>query len=98
MTDHSRISREEKPATSSHERTKANPDAPDISNPKEVWKDSETTPSRKYNTDIARGGERVADAGDVGQTGNPSPYHTATQAEEVGGQNITRDDGEADEK
>ncbi|MCO6187806.1 hypothetical protein [Rhizobium sp. L1K21] len=86
-TDEKNIT-ENGPAETAHERQKGRPDAGDVSNPKEVWKDSETTPSRQYSGGRSGGGERVADAGDIG-SGSPSPYTTETQADEVGGQNRT---------
>lgn len=63
-----------------HERTKARPDAGDLKDPEEVWKDAESTPARDGDTEVATGGERVADAGDVG-AGQASPYGTETQAD-----------------
>lgn len=65
-----------------HERRKACPDAGDMTEPKEVWKESETTPQPKpqRGSDIAR--KRVADAGDL-KEGEPSPYGTEMQADRV---------------
>ncbi|MBA3447325.1 MAG: hypothetical protein H0T56_06920 [Pseudaminobacter sp.] len=63
---------------SAHERRKANPDAEDMTDPKEVWKNAETTPSADPAGNIPRG--RVADAGDL-MGGAPSPYSTETQAD-----------------
>ncbi|WP_274423336.1 hypothetical protein [Chelativorans sp. YIM 93263] len=64
-----------------HERMKAQPDAQDLSDPKEVWKDLETTPAADVDEEIAEGGAgRVADAGDVG-VGQASPYGTEAQAD-----------------
>lgn len=65
---------------SRHERMKARPEADDLTDPDEVWEDSETTPSRDRKG--TPGGERVADAGDVGG-GQPQPYGTETQADAV---------------
>lgn len=65
-----------------HERRKARPDAGDLTEPKEVWKESETTPQPKpqRRSDIAR--KRVADAGDL-KDGAPLPYGTEMQADRV---------------
>lgn len=63
-----------------HERRKANPDTGDLADPKEVWKDAETTPSADRGAGIASGGGRVADGGDLGKS-QPSPYSTETQAD-----------------
>ncbi|MBP2234670.1 hypothetical protein J2Z31_001160 [Sinorhizobium kostiense] len=66
----------------SHERRKARPETGDLTDPKEVWKDSETTPQPKpqRRSDIA--GKRVADAGDL-KAGEPSPYDIEVQADRV---------------
>ncbi|MFC6488828.1 hypothetical protein [Nitratireductor sp. GCM10026969] len=63
-----------------HERMKARPDAEDLKDPEEVWKDAESTPARDRSAEVATGGERVADAGDVG-AGQASPYGTEAQAD-----------------
>lgn len=65
-----------------HERRKATPDVEDMTDPKEVWKDAETTPApdRRVTESGPRG--RVADAGDLAQR-SPSPYGTETQADSV---------------
>lgn len=66
---------------SAHERANARPDAEDLSDPKEVWKDAETTPAADRARDATGGGaKRVADAGDVGG-GQPSPYGVEAQAD-----------------
>ena len=69
-----------------HERTKANPDSSDLTDPKEVWKDGETTPG-PGKSKIRRSGMlgRVADAGDIGR-GASSPYGAESQADSVGRQ------------
>jgi hypothetical protein len=58
------------------ERRKAAPDARDLKNAKEVWKNGETAPSRDTQP-APRSGPlgRVADAGDIG-AGTPSVYGT----------------------
>ena len=63
-----------------HERNKATPESKDLSDPAEVWKDGETTPSGQPGR--RTGGYRVADAGDIGG-GTPSPYSGGTQADAV---------------
>ncbi len=64
-----------------HERTKAQPETKDLTDPQEVWKDAETTPAAKQARRAAQGGGgRVADAGDVG-AGQASPYGTEAQAD-----------------
>jgi hypothetical protein len=63
------------------ERNKAAPDAGDLTDPKEVWKNGETVPSRTRAPQSGMLG-RVADAGDLGQHDNP-PYPTEVQAEVV---------------
>ncbi len=63
-----------------HERRKARPDTQDLTEPKEVWKESETTPQPKPQPRSKTG--RVADAGDL-QDGEPSPYDTEVQADRV---------------
>lgn len=65
-----------------HERQKARPEADDLKDPKEVWKDSETTPERDRAAKPVTGGERVADAGDIGG-GQASPYGTPAHADAV---------------
>lgn len=65
-----------------HERRKAAPDAADMTDPKEVWKEGETTPSRD-EVGVASGGRgRVADGGDLDK-GQPSPYSAESQADAV---------------
>lgn len=65
-----------------HERRKARPDSQDLADPKEVWKESETTPQPKLQPRPDTGRKRVADAGDL-QGGEPSPYATEVQADRV---------------
>ncbi|MCG5480627.1 hypothetical protein [Sinorhizobium alkalisoli] len=65
-----------------HERRKARPDIEDLTEPKEVWKESETTPQPKPQPKSETGRKRVADAGDL-QDGEPSPYDTEVQADRV---------------
>lgn len=82
--------RRERPRTmnpdTAHERHKANPDVGDVQDPDNVWADAETTPQRdRPLPKRPGGGDRVADAGDVG-SGSTSPYGLDTQADQVGGQ------------
>jgi hypothetical protein len=63
------------------ERNKAAPDAGDLTDSKEVWKNGETVPSRSRAPQSGMLG-RVADAGDLGQRDNP-PYPTEVQADAV---------------
>lgn len=65
------------------ERAKATPVAADLKNPKEVWKNGESVPSRD-RSEKPRSGMigRVADAGNIGD-GTPSPYGTEVQSEVV---------------
>lgn len=65
---------------SAHERNKAAPDSDDLLQPEKVWEDAETTPSDQPPK--KSGGDRVADAGDLGQ-GTASPYSEETQADSV---------------
>lgn len=65
-----------------HERRKARPDTQDLTDPKEVWKESETTPQPKPQPRSKTGRKRVADAGDL-QNGEPSPYDAEMQADHV---------------
>lgn len=75
-----------------HERNKANPDAADMQDPENVWADGETTPQRdRPLPERPGGGDRVADAGDVG-SGSTSPYGLETQADKVAEQ--TKRDGD----
>ena len=63
-----------------HERMKSDPEARDLSNPKQVWEDGEMTPvpsTRATRTGMLG---RVADAGDLAD-GNPTPYELDIQAE-----------------
>ncbi|QFI69934.1 hypothetical protein [Sinorhizobium alkalisoli] len=64
------------------ERQKARPNSEELTEPKEVWKESEATPQPipKPKSEIGR--KRVADAGDL-QDGEPSPYETEVQADRV---------------
>ncbi|WP_157784667.1 hypothetical protein [Sinorhizobium fredii] len=73
-----------------HERQKARPGVDDLTDPKEVWKDAETTPQR----DTVVGGakmsrQRVADAGDI-KSGEPSPYDIEVQADSIAKQTDRR--------
>jgi hypothetical protein len=66
-----------------HERMKADLDAHDVSDPKQVWDDGEMTPMPSPKAVMTtRTGMlgRIADAGDLG-SGNPSPYDIEVQAE-----------------
>ena len=85
-------------AEPAHERRKANPDADDLTDPKEVWKDGETSPSRDRGSG-ARGGVRgrVADAGDLAE-GQPSPYSTETQADALARQTDRKEEPRSIEK
>ncbi|MCA1490344.1 hypothetical protein I6F11_05345 [Ensifer sp. NBAIM29] len=65
-----------------HERRNARPDTRDLTDPKEVWKESETSPQPKPQPRSKTGRKRVADAGDL-QGGEPSPYDTEVQADRV---------------
>jgi hypothetical protein len=69
-------------ANTRHERHKARPDAEDLTDPKEVWKNSETTPQRDLQESPSEPDGRVADAGDIGG-GQPSPYEEEVQADAV---------------
>jgi hypothetical protein len=63
------------------ERTNAEPDAEDLTDRKEVWKNGETVPSRRRTPQSGMLG-RVADAGDIGG-GDPSPYESEVQSDAV---------------
>jgi len=63
-----------------HERNKAMPESKDVVDPAEVWKNAETMPSEPATR--KSGGDRVADAGDVGD-GTASPYSEEAQADAV---------------
>lgn len=81
----------------SHERMKARPDAKDLQDPKEVWKNAEVTPAR----DAAQGERsgmlgRVADGGDLGSA-EPSPYPLEVQADSVGQQSNARQTDEEED-
>ncbi|MCT7377022.1 hypothetical protein [Chelativorans salis] len=78
-----------------HERAKAQPDTEDLTGPEEVWKDAETTPARDRKR--ASGGDRVADAGDVGG-GQASPYGTEAQADALARQTKRADEPRGVEK
>lgn len=67
-------------AERAHERMNARPEAKDLQDPEEVWKDAETTPASDRGAEEPAGGGRVADAGDVG-SGQASPYGTEAQAD-----------------
>lgn len=73
----------------SHERMKARPDAKDLQDPKEVWKNGETTPTRERKGERSGMLGRVADAGDLGGV-EPSPYPIEVQADSVGQQSTSR--------
>lgn len=73
--------RETSGTETAHERMKARPEAKELADPKEVWKDGEATPAQDRAQDLAQGGAgRVADAGDVG-AGQASSYGTEAQAD-----------------
>ena len=81
-----------------HERRKANPNAKDMADPKEVWKAAETSPSPNRNASAETGGHgRVADSGDVGK-GQASPYSTETQADALAKQTDRKDNPRSLEK
>lgn len=81
-----------------HERRKANPDTEDMTDPKEVWKEGETTPSADRGGRAATAGSgRVADAGDLDKA-QPSPYSTETQADAVARQTDRKDEPPSIEK
>tara|TARA_R110002020_G_scaffold25060_5_gene81595 strand:- start:9636 stop:9929 length:294 start_codon:yes stop_codon:yes gene_type:complete len=65
---------------SAHERNKAAPESADLVDASEVLKDAETTPSG--GTPRRSGGDRVADAGDLGRA-TPSLYSQEAQADAV---------------
>ncbi|WP_156936706.1 hypothetical protein [Chelativorans sp. J32] len=67
---------------SSHERMNAEPETEDLTDPQEVWRDAERTPSGADQAKTVTSGSarRVADAGDVGE-GRSSPYGTEAQAD-----------------
>ena len=62
------------------ERTKANPEATDLENPKEVWEDGAMVPSPSSGELETGPLGRVADAGTLG-AGDTSPYGIEIQAE-----------------
>lgn len=75
--------------TSPHERRSVEPTADDMTDPKEVWKESETTPQQRRAPASTTGHGRVADAGDV--AGHSSePYDMEKQADMVGKQTDRR--------
>lgn len=84
-------------ADDAHERRKANPDAADMADPKEVWKEGETTPSPDRGAAVARGGGRVADGGDLDKA-QPSPYSTETQADALAKQSTGKEQAPGVEK
>ena len=69
-------------AETAHERMNARPDKKELGDPKEVWKNAETTPAADRAAEARDSGMagRVADAGDVG-AGQASPYGTEAQAD-----------------
>lgn len=69
------------------ERRNAEPEARDLTDPKEVWKNGETAPARAPRPQSGMLG-RVADAGDIGE-GTPSPYDTEVAADAVGTVELT---------
>jgi hypothetical protein len=64
------------------ERMKANPEAKDLENPKEVWEDGTMAPSPDLNEPETGPIGRVADAGTLG-AGDTSPYGIEIQAETI---------------
>jgi hypothetical protein len=81
-----------------HERRKANPDAKDMTDPKEVWKDGETTPAADRGSGGAAGRSgRVADAADLDKA-SPSPYSTETQVDALARQTDRKDEPASIEK
>ncbi|MEY9102501.1 hypothetical protein [Sinorhizobium fredii] len=72
---------------SHHERGKVNPDGKDLTDPKEVWKDGEMTPTQARSKPRTGMLGRIADAGDIG-SGTSSPYGAESQAESVGEQTM----------
>ena len=85
-------------ANDPHERANAEPEARDLADPEEVWKDAETTPAADPARRQARGPrKRVADAGDVG-AGQASPYGTQAQADALARQTRRTDEPRAVEK
>ena len=68
-------------------RSKANPEAKDLQNPREVWKDGAMAPSQTPGEPETGPLGRVADPSTLGQ-GATSPYGIEIEAEIVGGQTI----------
>ena len=66
-------------------RSKANPEAKDLRNPREVWEDGAIAPSLTPGEPETGPLGRVADPSTLGQ-GATSPYGTEIEAEIVGGQ------------
>lgn len=73
---------------SSHERRDAAPEAEDLRDAESVWENAETTPfPEEQMPGRPGGGERVADAGDIGGGAN-QPYQAETQADTVAKQTV----------
>lgn len=64
-----------------HERNGAEPDAAELRDPEEVWKDDERTPRQDGAKSTGAPG-RVADAGDIGGRAT-TPYSTEAQADSL---------------
>jgi hypothetical protein len=80
---HSRPALRSTSRTTSHtERRSGEPTAEDMTDPREVWKDAETTPQEHSDAAAATGHGRVADAGDVG-AGSTKPYGLEKQSDMV---------------
>ena len=69
------------------ERMKANPEAKDLQNPMEVWKNGTVVPSPTSGEPEFGPLGRVADAGTLG-AGDTSPYGIEIQAEIISGQTM----------
>jgi hypothetical protein len=70
-----------------YERMKANPEAKDLANPKEVWTNGTEVPTATPHEPESGPLGRVADAGTFG-AGATSPYGTEIQAEIIAGQTM----------
>jgi len=69
---------------------KAEPDAKELRDPKEVWENGETTPMPDAaQTNRSGMAGRVADAGDLGGV-EPSPYPIEVQADSIAQQSTSR--------
>ncbi|MCY0096936.1 hypothetical protein [Hoeflea ulvae] len=74
---------------SNHEHNKAAPESADLSDPAEVWKDGESTPTG--GSGRRSGGDRVAGPGDTG-SGAPAPYPDEIQADAISRQTKRKSD------